>query len=59
MDEMEILQFFLTLLGAAAVVVIAGTVSAVYLLYRSERPKHVLRPFHPYSRQFGSMFHRH
>ncbi len=58
MNEMQIFEFFLTIVGASAAVIIAGTILSVYLLYRSERRTRVPSGSRPFSHPFGPMLHR-
>jgi len=58
MNDVQMLLFLLTIMGASAVVIIAGTVLTFFLRTRSERPNRLPTGSRPYSHPFGPMLHR-
>lgn len=58
MNEMQSLQTFMLLLCITAIVIVAGTVFALVMLYRSERPKRTSRLSRSVH-DVGTLLHRH
>ena len=48
MDEMQSLQFFMLFMCAIAGVLVAGTGTIIYFLYRLERKSHIPRVNRPH-----------
>lgn len=58
MNDVQMLLFLLTIMGACAIVISAGTVLTLFQRDRSERPRHNPSGSRPYSHPFGPMLRR-